>query len=280
MAKHGLYKTHKNIMNYSQLFYVIFVLLAISCKENPNTKKAKTVESTETWVSLFNGKDLNDWTIKIKGHPVGDNYKNTFTVKDGCLKVNYDEYEDTFNASFGHIYYNKVFSNYKFRLQYRFIGKQLSDGPSWATANSGVMIHCEDPKNIGLDQNFPVSIEVQLLGGLGTGERPTGNLCTPGTNVVMNNELFTPHCVNSSSKTYHGDQWVNIEIEVRNDSIIKHFINGKNILSYTKPQIGGSVDYNEEYWKNKQGYPLKKGYISLQSESHPVEFKNIEILEL
>lgn len=258
--------------NKNNIFLIILcAIFLISCK-----KEAKK----DNWVKLFNGKDLKDWTIKIKGQPLGENYKNTFIVEDGVMKVNYDQYNDTFNASYGHIYYNKVFSNYKFRMQYRFTGEQIKDGAGWATRNSGVMVHCEDPKNIGLDQDFPVSIEVQLLGGLGNGERPTGNLCTPGTNVVMNDELFTPHCVNSSSKTYHGDQWVNLEIEVRNDSIIKHFINGTNVLTYTKPQIGGSIDYNEAYWKNKKGSPLKKGYISLQSESHPVEFKNIEILEL
>ncbi len=265
---------------YLQLFCSILAILTISCKEKPETKKVETSKETEKWVSLFNGKDLNDWTVKIKGHPAGDNYKNTFIVEDNCLKVNYDAYNDTFNSTFGHIYYNKAFSNYKLRLQYRFTGKQLSDGESWATANSGVMIHCEDPKNIGLDQNFPVSIEVQLLGGLGTGERPTANLCTPGTHVVIDNKIATDHCFQSSSKTYHGDQWVKLEIEVRNDSIIKHIINDEVVFTYTKPQIGGSVDFNEEFWKSKEGIPLKKGYISLQSESHPIEFKTIEILEL
>ena len=266
------------IKKNNTLLIVLCTILLFNCKNEE--KKNIEAPQKQNWVKLFNGKDLQDWTIKIKGQPLGDNYKNTFIVENGVMKVNYDEYDGVFNASYGHIYYDQEFSNYKFKMQYRFTGEQIKDGAGWATRNSGVMVHCEDPKNIGLDQDFPVSIEVQLLGGLGTGERPTGNLCTPGTNVVMDNELFTPHCVNSSSKTYHGDQWVNLEIEVRNDSIIKHFINGENVLTYTKPQIGGSVDYNKDYWENKKGTPLKKGYISLQSESHPVEFKNIEILEL
>jgi len=260
------------------LITVLSLFFFFNCKNEEKKNNAESPKK-ENWVKLFNGTDLKDWTIKIKGQPLGENYKNTFIVENEVLKVNYKEY-DSFNNAFGHIYYNKAFSNYKFRMQYRFTGKQLSDGAGWATRNSGVMIHCEDPKNIGLNQNFPVSIEVQLLGGLESGERPTGNLCTPGTHVEINGKLFTPHCVNSSSKTFNGDQWVNLEIEVRNDSIIKHFINGENVLTYTKPQIGGAVDYNEDYWKGKTGTPLKKGYISLQSESHPVEFKNIELLEL
>lgn len=267
-------------MNKKLIFFI--TVLSISFLFNCKNEEKKKIEpqKKENWVKLFNGKDLSDWTIKIKGQPLGENYKNTFIVENEVLKVNYSQYNDSFNNAFGHIYYNKPFSNYKFRMQYRFTGNQLKDGAGWATRNSGVMIHCENPKNMGLNQDFPVSIEVQLLGGLDTGERTTGNLCTPGTHVEMNGKLFTSHCVNSSSKTYHGDQWVNLEIEVRNDSIIKHFINGEKVLTYSKPQIGGTIDYNEAYWKNKAGTPLKKGFISLQSESHPVEFKNIEILEL
>lgn len=253
-------------------------LLLTGCKSAEKKPKSDVVK--ENWVKLFNGKDLNDWIIKIKGQPLGDNYKNTFVVEDGVMKVNYDEY-DTFDNSFGHIFYKTPFSNYKFRMQYRFTGDQIKGGAGWATRNSGVMIHCEDPKNMGLNQNFPVSIEVQLLGGLSDGqERPTGNLCTPGTHINMDNVLITEHCNKSTSQTYHGDQWVNLEIEVQNDSIIKHFINGENVMTYQKPIIGGSVDSNEDYWKAKEGTPLKSGYISLQSESHPTEFKNIEILIL
>lgn len=269
----------KNIFKIIPL--VLTILFLFNCK-NKEKAIAQVIEekSSEEWVSLFNGKDLNDWIVKIKGFPAGENYNNTFVVEDGVLKVNYDAYNDKFNNTFGHIYYKKPFSNYKFRMDYRFTGDQLSDGEGWATRNSGIMFHCEDPKKMGVDQNFPVSLEVQLLGGNGADERSTANLCTPGTHVKMNSELQTEHCISSISKTYHGDQWVHIEIEVRNDSIIKHFINGEEVIRYFKPEYGGKVDFNEELWKNKEGQPVKSGYISLQSESHPVEFKNIEILEL
>ncbi len=233
----------------------------------------------EKWVKLFNGKDLKNWKIKIKGYPLNENYKNTFRVVDEMIQVNYDEYEE-FDDSYGHIFYKNEFSNYRLRLQYKFVGKQLKGGAGWAKRNSGIMIHCQSPESMGLNQNFPVSIEVQLLGGLNEGERPTANLCTPGTNVVMHDKLVTKHCINSSSKTFNGEQWVQVEVLVRNDSVISHWINGIKVLSYNKPQIGGSVDFDEVKWKNKEGMALKKGFISLQSESHPVAFKNIEILEL
>jgi len=265
-------------MRLKKLGLVVFlgVCCLYSCKNLQTERGSKKGK----WVKIFNGKNLDDWTIKIKGHPVGENYKNTFVVEDGVMKVNYDEYNGTFNASYGHIFYNKEYSNYKMRMQYRFTGDQIKDGAGWATRNSGVMIHCESPENMGLDQSFPVSIEVQLLGGLGSGNRPTANVCTPGTHIVLKEDKVTGHCFNSTSKTFHGDQWVELEIEVRNDSIIKHKINGENVFTYFKPQIGGGVDANKAYWKAKDGNPLKKGFISLQSESHPCEFKNIEILEL
>ncbi len=258
------------------IIFITFVLLNINCKKGNKTNKPE-----KEWIQLFNGKDLNNWHVKIKGHPLGDNYKNTFRVIDSVMQVNYDEYDGTFNKSYGHIFYKNEFSNYKLRLQYRFTGEQIKDGAGWAKRNSGIMIHCQAPESMELDQFFPVSLEVQLLGGLDKGKRSTGNLCTPGTHVMIDNKLVTKHCINSDSKTYNGDQWVNVEVLVRNDSIISHKINGETVISYSKPQIGGSVEnINDEVWKSREGSALKKGFISLQSESHPVEFKNIMLLKL
>lgn len=259
-------------------FLILIFIIVSGCKK----EKAMTEEvSKEKWVQLFNGEDLKDWTVKIKGYPVGDNYKNTFRAVGGVLQVNYDEY-DKFDESFGHIFYNKKFSNYRLRLEYRFTGEQLADGPGWAIRNSGVMLHCQSPESMGLDQTFPVSIEAQFLGGLGIEPRPTGNVCTPGTNIMMAGELLTTHCIESSSDTYDGDQWVKAELLVVNDSIIRHVINGQSVLVYYKPEIGnGGVEgIDKSKWNVPDGTPLKNGFISLQSESHPVEFRNIEILEL
>ena len=235
--------------------------------------------SDEAWESMFNGKDLSKWKPKIRNHVAGDNFANTFRVEDGKIVVRYDGY-DKFNERFGHLFYYKQFNFYRIRLEYRFVGDQANQGPGWATRNSGIMVHGQTPESMGKDQDFPVSIEVQLLGGDGKNKRTTCNLCTPGTNVEMNGKLFTPHCINSKSETYHGDQWVRAEVLVLGDSVIKHFANGMEVLSYQKPQIGGgNVDAQEVKW-GVDGMLLKGGSISLQSESHPVEFKNIEILNL
>jgi len=262
-------------MKIKGISLVVFCLL-ISCFQAVSQNK----NDGEEWISLFNGKDLKDWNIKITGHKLGENYKNTFRVVDGgIMQVNYDQYGGVFNNSFGHIFYKNEFSNYKLRLEYRFTGEQLKDMADWATRNSGVMIHCQNPESMDVEQKFPVCVEVQLLGGLGLGERPTANVCTPGTHIYLKDDLEKKHCINSNSKTYDGDQWVRLEVIVK-DAVITHKINGETVMTYYKPQIGGKVDFDTELWKKKEGEPLKKGYISLQSESHPVEFRNIELLEI
>jgi hypothetical protein len=230
------------------------------------------------WIPLFNGKNLEGWKIKIAGHELNDNYKNTFRVENGILKMCYDQY-DRFNGEFGHLFYKDKFSHYILRVEYRFVGNQTPGGPDWAFRNSGIMVHSQSPESMTKDQSFPVSIEVQLLGGNGKDERSTGNLCTPGTNVVIGGELITRHVTNSRSKTYHGDQWVTVTAEVHGNSSIKHIVNGETVLEYEKPQL----DENDPDAKKliKDGNKmLHEGYICLQAESHPVEFRKVEILPL
>ena len=231
------------------------------------------------WKPLFNGRDLTGWTPKIRGFAAGENYGNTFRVRDGMLEVNYDGYEQ-FNERFGHLFWRDKLSNYVIAVEYRFIGEQATGGPGWAWRNSGIMLHGQDPKTMGKDQDFPISIEVQLLGGRDTGERTTANLCTPGTNVVMNGKLETRHCINSKSKTFAGDQWVRAEVEVRGGQTIRHYINGELVLEYEKPQVGGGNVSGHSPEVKQDGKILEEGTISLQSESHPVQFRKVELLPL
>jgi len=249
----------------------LFFLLLVSCTfpKNPPEK--------QEWITLFNGKDLTGWDIKIKGSGMNVNYKNTFRVEDGLLKVRYDEYEK-FSNEFGHIFFNKSFSNYKLRIEYRFVGDQCPDGPSWAFRNSGVMLHSQSASSMGVNQDFPVSIEGQFLGGDGVTDRHTSNVCTPGTNIVMNDLLITQHCVESSSKTYHGDEWVTAEFVVMADKVIHHILEGDTVMTYYYPQVGGNSI--PDGFPLAEGTLLKEGFICLQSESHPIDFRKVEILEL
>lgn len=257
-------------MRYPVLTLGLFIFFAVSV--NADDKPA------EKWIPLFNGKNLEGWTPKIKGHELGENFGNTFRVENGVLAVGYEKYRE-FGGQFGHLFYKEPFSHYRLRVEYRFIGLQCMGGPNWAIRNSGVMIHGESPASMEKDQEFPASIEVQLLGGNGKEKRTTANLCTPGTNVVMDGKLFTPHCINSTSETYHGDQWVIVEIEVRGSKLIRHLIDGKPVLSYTEPQLD-ERDAHARKLAEKTGKLLSGGTISLQSESHPVEFRKVELLRL
>ena len=274
------------MIKYPVLFFCLASLFQ-SCSE---TASLNTDKSKENWISLFNGKDLTGWDIKIAGEPLDSNYKNTVRVEDSMLRIVYDQYK-TFDGKYGHIYYQTPYSYYKIRFQYRFTGNQTPGGAVWNVRNSGVMVHSQSAISVNIGQDFPVSVEVQLLGGLGNGERPTGNVCTPGTQVYMNGSLRTDHCINSSSKTYNGDQWVSMEVVVLGDSIIQHIVEGDTVLAYERPEIGGGFvnsGYSwtqahitdSAYWLAKDKTPLKEGYIALQAESHPIDFRKIELLNL
>jgi hypothetical protein len=254
---------------------VLLVLIGTLCTAGPG---AREPSAQEKWIPLFNGKNLDGWTVKIKGYDLNENYGNTFRVENGILKVSYDQYPK-FDGKFGHLFYKQKFSNYRIRAEYRFVGAQVSGGPEWALRNNGIMLHCQSPESMRKDQDFPVSLEVQLLGGNGKGERPAGNLCTPGTLVVMDRKLITQHCVNSRSKTFHGDQWVTVEAEVHGDGTIRHFINGEKVLEYEKPQLDEGDADAKALIRNGEKM-LKEGYIAIQAESHPTEFRKIELLPL
>jgi hypothetical protein len=229
------------------------------------------------WIQLFNGKDLTGWDVKITHHPLNDNYKNIFRVENGLLRGTFQDL-DSFRGEFGHIFYNQKFSDYILRVEYRFTGEQCPGGPSWGIRNSGAMLHSQSAESMGLDQDFPVSIEAQFLGGLGSGERTTANVCTPGTDIDMEGKPVEAHCTNSHSKTYDGDQWVTVEMIVHGDSIVHHVIEGDTVITYGRLRIGPGL--KDPGFTVADGTPLKEGYISLQAESHTVEFRKVELLDL
>lgn len=266
------------MMNHERMWKnVVLILLLVgflgSCSE-------ETFDVFEPqWISLFNGQNLDGWQPKITGFAFGENYNDTFRVEDGVLKVVYDKYEQ-FDGRFGHLFYKQPFSQYRLRLEYRFVGEQAPEGPGWALRNSGIMLHCQKPETMAVGQNFPVCLEAQLLGGDGEHDRSTGNLCTPGTHVVMDGKLVTTHCISSKSETYHGDQWVSAEVEVHGGKLIRHIINGQTVIEYTDPQLDDKDGDAQKLIEAGADKMITEGYISLQAESHPVEFRNIELLPL
>ena len=247
---------------------------AVAGRPNPETRE---------WIQLFNGRNLDGWKPKFTGHDLGVNLNNTVRVEDGLLKVRYDRWTG-WNGEFGHIFYERRFSHYVIAAEYRFVGGQVPGAPpslAWAIRNNGLMLHSQSPESMGKNQDFPISMEIQLLGGLGNGRpRSTANLCTPGTRVVMNDSLINRHCINSSSKTYDGDQWVRVEVLVLGDSIVKHIVNGDTVMTYSKPQMGGGNVSNLNPGVMVEGKPLTEGYITFQAETAEIDFRKIELLNL
>ncbi|MBB4077958.1 hypothetical protein GGR28_000559 [Lewinella aquimaris] len=253
-----------------------------------------TRPTAEDWIPLFNGTDLTGWDIKIAGRPLNDNFRNTFRVEDDMIRISYDDYE-SFDDAYGHLYYRQPYSHYKLKFEYRFTGEQTPGGAEWNVRNSGVMLHSQSAASNDYGQTFPVSVELQLLGGLGKGPRTTGNVCTPGTAVVMGDTIDYRHCISSSSRTYNGDGWVKAEAVVLGGEAMHFLIEGDTVLSFKQPQIGGgftrrsgSQDHWEQAgftdswqnWVKREGEILTEGYIALQAESHPIDFRNIKLLDL
>jgi hypothetical protein len=272
-------------MKLNNVFLSIILISALSCNNSHE------IDFSEEWLPLFNKKDLTGWDIKITHHNLNENLNNNFFVKDSLLRVDYSGFKK-FDGAFGHLYYNQPFSYYKVRTEYRFYGKQLEGGPGYAFLNSGIMLHSQSAESVGKDQSFPVSLEMQFLASDSGHKRPTGNLCTPGTEVKMKGKKVNDHCVDASSKEYGAGEWVTAEAVVLGDSIIYHIINGDTVLSYENPIVGGGFvggDNNWTWggfgadstkWKQQEGNALATGYIALQAESHPLEFRKVELLNL
>ena len=262
-----LYFEHNDMTAKMKLAGLMVILVSCTATQN----------SADKWITIFNGKDLSNWIVKIHHHETGVNFGNTFRAEDGMIKVRYDQYGD-FNDQFAHLYYKEPLSHFHLKLEYRFTGELQKGAPPYTILNSGVMFHSQDPATMPTEQNWPISVEMQFLAGLGDGKpRPTGNMCSPGTEIVYNGTRYNGHCLNSTSKTYDRDEWVRAELIVLGDSLITHVISGDTVLQYSKPTMGGGVvdGYDTDIWR--PGAPLKSGFIALQSEGQPIDFRNIQL---
>lgn len=250
------------------------MLILFSCDAK---KISSATKENQKWVSLFNGRDLNHWIPKIAGYKLGDNFGNTFRVEDGILSTRYNAY-DSFNKRFGALYYEKKFTNYRLRVEYRFTGTLTPGAPSWGFRDGGIQYHCQPPSTVGLHQPFPVCLEYNLLGGNGKDERPTGEICASGIYVEINGKRNSSYCTPPAVKrTFAGDEWVTAEIDVRDGKII-HFVNGEQILQFENPRYDSTNAIAKAFIVNGNDM-VKDGYISLQSNSHPMDFRKIEIME-
>lgn len=259
-----------------KLFFWCTILFAIGISCNA-PKSGSAGAGRAKWVALFNGKDLQGWTPKFAGFKPGENLLNTFRVEQGILSTRYDQY-DRFNDHFGALYFNKPFTNYRLRFEYRFVGDTVAGAPSWGYKDGGIQYHGQDPASMQVDQPFPVCLEYNLHGGNGQGERPTGEICAPGIYFDIDGKRNTLFCTPPSvKKTFHGSEWVQGEIEVNNGRI-SHFVNGEKVLEFSNPRYDPGNENARKLIRDGNDL-VSGGFISIQSNSHPMDFRNIEILE-
>jgi len=263
---------------------LVYIFLMVSCGQKKTNSQKDSDESEKfqveekEWVSIFNGKDLEGWTFKIKGYPLGENFGNTFRVADSMLSIRYDEYGPELNGRFGTLYYNRRLTDYRLKVEYRFVGETAPGAPDWGYRDSGIQFHGQPPHTQKLEQPFPICMEYNFHGGNGTDDRPLGAVCVNGIFVEFNGAKNTTTCIPATvSRTFHGDQWVTAEIDIK-EGKITHYVNGEEILSYANP----TYDPDNEVAKTLMedgSTTVEGGYVSLQSNSHPIDFRKIELLE-
>lgn len=94
-------------------------------------------------IDLFNGKDLHGWHADVPEMDKGSLVKSPFIVRNGLLV--------SLGTPGGHLITDKVYSNYRLEVEYRFAGKP---------GNCGVLVHASKPR--ALYDMFPQSMEVQM----------------------------------------------------------------------------------------------------------------------
>lgn len=253
---------------------LIALALAACADTAPDTYADTTTPTEEGWVSIFDGQTLDGWTPMIRYHPLGENFGQTWRVEDGKIVVSYDQYGDDFGERFGHLYYDTPYTAYRLRMDYRFVGEQMPGGPDWGRLNAGVLFHTQPPETIPEDQDFPISLEAQFLGE-GAHAPTTGNLCTPGTSALVNGDRPEEHCTLSDYAAPPLGEWVTFELEVTPpdaDGIqtYRHYTNGEMVFEYSDASLDEAHPWAETR-------ALTHGYFAIQSESHPVEYRNIEL---
>lgn len=242
------------------------------------------------WTKLWTGNNLNDWDIKFAGSALNTNYNNTFRAVDGNLEVNYTGWT-SFSTQFGHAgYKHRQFSFYVLRAEFQHWGTRPSGAPGWALQNNGLMLHSQSVASMGPNQDFPVSLETQLLGSgnVESDNNSTLNLCTPGTAFYTQPTGGTrndSHCYSAANNTRPpAETWAWATIVVYGDSIIRHYngpsATGTPTLTYYRPvratnSGAGGVTINVV--NNER---LTQGYILIQAETHPYRFRTLEVADL
>lgn len=226
--------------------------------------------ASDGWVKIFNGQDLTGWSPLIHKSAYKQDPYNTFRADpvNHVIKVTYEDYPNGFEDRCGLLYYDKLLTNYRVRVTYRFLEPQAPGPVSWGKNNTGLMIFGIDPAKVTGDPEFPPLIEIQLLGANSTGGNTTPNMCVPGG---MTMKKSTAECGNNHTGVAPppAAEWVTVEAEV-------HVKGDTKVFQYPNKTTPVITMSGPVY----QGKDVVNGYLSLQSESQPLEYKDIELMEL
>ena len=264
-------------MNAAVRAALALVVLAALTSCTPKSA-APLVAPAGNWISLFNGRNLDGWTVKIAGQDLNDNYHNTFRVENGLLKVSYQQY-DRFGDRFGSLFYHTKYSHYWIRAEYRFVGDLVAGAPSWAYRNSGLQLHSQAPESMRKDQQFPVCVEFDIKGGHFL-NRPTGDVCQTGTHVKIGGAPLNQQCSTVGNVTIRDDQWVSVLAEVQGATRVRQAVNAALVVEYTDLTLDEANPDAGRLLAAGADKALSSGYVSIQSNGAPIEFRRIEVLPL
>jgi hypothetical protein len=197
------------------------------------------------FVPLFNGKDLSGW-VPMNVAP------NTFTVKDGVIHST--------GVPTGIMRTERQYENFVIELDW------MHEKPA---GNAGLFLWGAPMTAQGTP--FAKGIEVQILDDAYVqGEAKAKNLYTGHGDIFSihgaSMKPDRPHpagwerCLPSENRAKPAGQWNHYRVEAR-DGVVKLSVNGKVVSGATECRP-------------------RKGYICLESEGSPAQFKNIRIAEL
>ncbi len=271
------------------------------------------------WIQMLRKGDtkLSDWTPKIQGHAAGENPYNSFSygeTSDGQPRlIVTDTVSNTSSYGYGHLFYKTAYSDYIVRAKYHFPTKESFAGGagSWTIQNNGLMLHCQSAASMDKGQDYPKSIENQLIGywSYGDGSPPnttTSNLCLVNTSVNYHGQWYSDgtghHCTQSK---FHSLAYDSSTTPAKGANSTNATWPGKDIWEYAMDRVIDSTSMTfymrsrpDTAWDSVLGVTqirlgltntssgpgsttaLGSGYISIQMEGTSTEFASIEVLNL
>lgn len=238
-----------------------------------------------SWKPLFNGRDLDGWSVSVENAPEGADPKGHIVVRDGCIHMYADTAEDQY-GDFGVIVSDGSYSRFHLELEYAWGPKKFAPRKD-KLRDAGLLYHIADPgkRIFGI---WPVSMESQIQEG-DTGDlvflkvrgfnwlhpdqvkAPEGQ----GTAGLLPESGGSPVFSTLQNHMYVGrypvhdtlDGWNRVEAIVHGSESAMHVINGQ-----VRSRVFGLTDDN--------GKPLASGQIALQLEGAEIRYRNIRIREL